>query len=144
MFHTPVTWMPQVHVAVRLGGATALLRWQVLPKIALVDPCVAAPKLIGPVLLHASAGGGMHIRAPTALALAVACVVCQAPPCSLGPFSSVCKHPEAEQKTTGGGGYLTLALVVLNLAQAEDGRVNRHAGCATQQRTSAHGKHCSR
>ncbi len=48
MFHTPLTWMPQVHVAVRLGGATALLRWQVLPKMALVDPCVATLVLVSP------------------------------------------------------------------------------------------------
>ena len=58
VFHTPVTWMPQVHVAVRLGGATALLRWQVLPKIALVDPCVAAPVLVRPVLMLARAVAG--------------------------------------------------------------------------------------
>ena len=37
--HTPVTRMPHVQVAVRLGGATASLCSHVLPKMALVDPC---------------------------------------------------------------------------------------------------------
>lgn len=144
MFHTPVTWMPQVHVAVRLGGATALLRWQVLPKMALVDPYVVTPVLVRRVLLHANAGSGRYSRALTALTLAVASeyeegvVVCRAPHGKLRPLSSVSRPIEAEQETRGGGGYLALALVVLDLAQAEDGRINRYASCAVQQHTSAH------
>ncbi len=38
MDQTPVTRMPHVQVAVRLGGATAALCSHVLPNTALVDP----------------------------------------------------------------------------------------------------------